>query len=115
MALVFDTQSDLYIELAEELLTFLQVKSKWATGYWTWVSLSNLKIHYDGKLVAYYGGIALPEGLNVDIILDYLVTIRLIERNKDILLKDQFYRMTPLGRKISSSGTDATYWYLSGS
>ena len=109
---MFDTNSDLHIELAEELLTCLHAKSKWGTGFWTWVSLSNLKIHYDGKVVQAYHGYFFPEKLCIEFYLQHLVKVGLVEKHTDLFLKDQFYRVSALGRALVDAGEDSVYNYL---
>lgn len=111
--MIFDAHSDLHVELAEDILDCLRCKSKWTTGFWTWVSLSNLKIHFDGVLVESYHGFFFPEKVCLEFFLAHLIVLGLIEKNQDLFLKDQFYKLTPLARELFDKGGDGIYNYLS--
>lgn len=112
MKFVFNIKSDIHIEIAEDILECLLSKSKWATSAWTWVSLSNLQMYYDTKMVHTYNESYLPEKINLKFFLSHLVKIGLVEKNPELFLRDAFYRLTREGRKLVEVGGEELYIYL---
>jgi hypothetical protein len=59
--------------------------------------MSNLRIYYDSQVVRVSNSF-LPKRLNLDQFLVSLAELGLVEKNSDMFLKDQFFRLTKLGR-----------------
>ena len=109
----FNPNLDTHIEVAEDILECLQSKSKWGSYSWTWVSLSNLEVYYDNKVVQTYNGHFIPDKVNLGFFLEHLADIGLVEKNPELFLRDKFFRLTPRGRELLKQGGDSTYQYLS--
>lgn len=100
MTFTFNATSDIHIEIAEDLLECIQAKSKWAIGAWTWVSLTNIKVYYDTKMVHTYNGHYYPDRINLIHFLTHLEDLGIVEKNQEIFLRDQFFRLTKEGRRV---------------
>ena len=89
----------IYLDICE----CLHSKSKWSFGAWSWVSLSNLSIYYDSKVVHNPDGF-IPKKLNLSGTLEALGRIGLVEKNSDLFLQDAFFRLTQAGRNLVQAG-----------
>jgi len=112
MTFIFNADSDVHIEIAEDILECLHAKSKWAMGAWTWVSLSNLQVYYDTKLVHTFTGQSYPEKYSLASFLKHLVYVGIVEQNQELFLRDLFFRLTKEGRAILEQKGDALYLFL---
>ena len=113
MTFKFNPDSDIHIEIAEDILECLLSKSKWSMGSWSWLSLSNIKVYYDTKMVSTYQGVYTHEKVNLEYFLNHLAVIGIVERNPELFLRDQFFRLTQMGHEMLEKGGDTLYLYLS--
>ena len=109
--LVFQ-DADIYRRVSVEICECLYNKSKWTMCSWSWVSLSNLRIYYDTKVIRSEGHF-LPIKLDLQKFLDSLVKLGLVEKNPEMFLNDGFYKLTKLGRELLSIGPEEITKFLS--